>query len=214
MNPSRRVTCLVGLTLLPLTVLLLGGCSSVLRSSAPTELTYRLRAALVPAPPVTAVQTTLQLLPVAVQPGLDTSRIALALPDHRLDWYAGARWAGPLSEVTTALLAQSLRDSGRFAQVGSDAAAMGAELTLAVTVRRFEAEQSRSGAVPVAQVRLDCTLSSLRSHQQLIAFVATASVPATENRLSAVVAALEQAAQQAVAQVIEQAAAASANAPR
>jgi len=185
--------------------LMLGGCGGLLRSNAPAEQTYLLRPAAATAP-AAAAKATLQLLPVAVQPGLDTTRIALARPGNRLDWYAGARWAGSLGDVTTALLAQSLRDSGRFAQVASDAAAVDADVVLAVTVRRFEAEQSAEGAVPVAQVRLDCTLSSLSAHRQLAAFTASAAVPVQDNRLGAVVAALEHAAQQAVAQVIEQAA--------
>ena len=83
---------------------------------------------------------------------------------------------------------------------------MDADVVLAVTVRRLEAEQSAEGALPVAQVRLECTLSSLTAHRQLAAFTATAAVPAGANRLTAVVAALEQAAQQAVAEVVEQAA--------
>jgi ABC-type uncharacterized transport system auxiliary subunit len=185
---------------------LLAGCGGLLRSTAPAEQTFRLRSALPAVSNVAAIKTTLQLLPVAVQPGLDTTRIALVRPGNRLDWYADARWAGPLNDVVTALLAQSLRDSGRFAQVATDAAAMDADVVLAVTVRRFEAEQSAQGALPVAQVRLECTLSSLTAHRQLAAFTATAAVPAGANRLTDVVAALEQAAQQAVAEVVEQAA--------
>jgi len=208
MKPSSRL-------LVPLAMsVLLAGCGGLLRSTAPAEQTFRLRSALPAVSNVVAIKTTLQLLPVAVQPGLDTTRIALVRPGNRLDWYADARWAGPLNDVVTALLAQSLRDSGRFAQVATDAAAMDADMVLAVTVRRFEAEQSAEGALPVAQVRLECTLSSLTAHRQLAAFTATAAVPAGANRLTDVVAALEQAAQQAVAEVVEQAAVRSAGLSR
>lgn len=200
MSPSPRLLAPLALALL------LGGCGGLLRSTAPAEQTYRLRAA-VPAAVAAPLPVTLQLLPVAVQPGLDTVRIALVQPGNRLDWYAGARWAGPLGDVAAALLAQSLRDSGRFARVASDAAAMDADLALAVTVRRFEAEQSGEGTVPVAQVRLECTVSNLATHRQIGAFTAQAQVPAQQNRLGAVVAALEQAAQQAVAEVVQQSAA-------
>ena len=200
MKPGLRLLAPLAMSVL------LAGCGGLLRSTAPAEQTFRLRSALPAVSNVAAIKTTLQLLPVAVQPGLDTTRIALVRPGNRLDWYADARWAGPLNDVVTALLAQSLRDSGRFAQVATDAAAMDADVVLAVTVRRFEAEQSAQGALPVAQVRLECTLSSLTAHRQLAAFTATAAVPAGANRLTAVVAALEQAAQQAVAEVVEQAA--------
>ena len=208
MKPSSRLLAPLALSVL------LAGCGGLLRSTAPAEQTFRLRSALPAVSSVAAIKTTLQLLPVAVQPGLDTTRIALVRPGNRLDWYADARWAGPLNDVVTALLAQSLRDSGRFAQVATDAAAMDADMVLAVTVRRFEAEQSAEGALPVAQVRLECTLSSLTAHRQLAAFTATAAVPAGANRLTAVVAALEQAAQQAVAEVVEQAAVRSAGLSR
>ena len=208
MKPSSRLLAPLALSVL------LTGCGGLLRSTAPAEQTFRLRSALPAVSSVAAIKTTLQLLPVAVQPGLDTTRIALVRPGNRLDWYADARWAGPLNDVVTALLAQSLRDSGRFAQVATDAAAMDADVVLAVTVRRFEAEQSAEGALPVAQVRLECTLSSLTAHRQLAAFTATAAVPAGANRLTDVVAALEQAAQQAVAEVVEQAAVRSAGLSR
>lgn len=208
MKPSSRLLAPLALSVL------LAGCGGLLRSTAPAEQTFRLRSALPAVSSVAAIKTTLQLLPVAVQPGLDTTRIALVRPGNRLDWYADARWAGPLNDVVTALLAQSLRDSGRFAQVATDAAAMDADMVLAVTVRRFEAEQSAEGALPVAQVRLECTLSSLTAHRQLAAFTATAAVPAGANRLTDVVAALEQAAQQAVAEVVEQAAVRSAGLSR
>lgn len=200
MKPGSRLLAPLAMSVL------LAGCGGLLRSTAPAEQTFRLRSALPAVSNVAAIKTTLQLLPVAVQPGLDTTRIALVRPGNRLDWYADARWAGSLNDVVTALLAQSLRDSGRFAQVATDAAAMDADVVLAVTVRRFEAEQSAQGALPVAQVRLECTLSSLTAHRQLAAFTATAAVPAGANRLTDVVAALEQAAQQAVAEVVEQAA--------
>lgn len=200
MKPGSRLLAPLAMSVL------LAGCGGLLRSTAPAEQTFRLRSALPAVSNVVAIKTTLQLLPVAVQPGLDTTRIALVRPGNRLDWYADARWAGPLNDVVTALLAQSLRDSGRFAQVATDAAAMDADVVLAVTVRRFEAEQSAQGALPVAQVRLECTLSSLTAHRQLAAFTATAAVPAGANRLTDVVAALEKAAQQAVAEVVEQAA--------
>ena len=208
MKPSLRLLAPLALSVL------LGGCGGLLRSTAPAEQTFRLRSAAPVASNVAPIKATLQLLPVSVQPGLDTTRIALVRAGNRLDWYAGARWAGPLNDVVTALLAQSLRDGGRFAQVATDAAAMDADVVLAVTVRRFEAEQSAEGAAPVAQVRLECTLSSLTAHRQLAAFTATAAVPAGANRLTDVVAALEQAAQQAVAEVVEQAAVRSATLSR
>ncbi len=188
---------------------LLAGCSG-LKSAAPPEQRYVLRlpaitAGTLPGSPA-RVEATLQLLAPTAEPGLDTSRIALTQPGNRLDYYAGGRWSGSLVAVTESLLAQSLRASGRFAQVSTDAAGMGADLVLAVTVRRFEAAYDVVGGVPTAQLQWACTLSSRREHRQIAAFDVTAAVPAQANRLGSVVVALEQAAQVAATQLVDRAA--------
>ena len=182
----------------------LAGCS-LLQSSAGAEQRYVLHAGAV-AVSGPRVPATLQLLRPIVQPGLDTLRIALVRPGNRLDYYAGARWAGPLDQVAEGLLAQTLRASGRFDQVASDGAAMGADYVLAVTVRRFELDDANEGDAPKAQVLLACTLSSRREHRQLATFDVAAEAPATANRLGSVVAALEAAAQDAARQVVTRAA--------
>lgn len=189
---------------------LLSACGG-LTSRSPAEQLYVLHPAqgTVDGP---RVEATLQLLRPVANPGLDTARIALVQPGNRLDYFAGGRWAGSLEQVTESLLVQTLRGSGRFAQVASDGAGMGADLVLAVTLRRFEVEYASTGATPVAKVRLECTLSSRRTHQQLRGFDVEAAVPAEANRLGSVVAALEKAAQDASRQLVLRVAEASAGA--
>ena len=190
---------------LPLLALALmtSACSSLLRSTAPLAQTYVLRAAAPAAAAAQPLPVTLQWSRVSLAPGLDSTRILLLRSGGRLDYYAGGRWAAPLGEVLTALLLQTLRDSGQFVQVVSDGAGLDADLLLAVTVRRFEVEQAE-GALPVAQAQFDCTLSSRREHRQLASFRVAAQVPADANRLGRVVAALQQAAQQAALQLQQQ----------
>ncbi len=206
MRQSRWMFPGAGLVLLGL---LLAGCSG-LKSAAPPEQRYVLRMPVVAqgasAGPVSRVEATLQLLPPTAEPGLDTARIALTQPGNRLDYYAGGRWSGSLVEITESLLAQSLRASGRFAQVSTDAAGMGADFVLAVTVRRFEAAYDGAGGVPTARLQWACTLSSRREHRQIAGFEVSAAVPAQANRLGSVVAALEQAAQDAATQLVDRAA--------
>lgn len=189
-------------------VALLAACGG-LTSRSPAEQLYVLHPArgAIEGPRVDA---TLQLLRPVANPGLDTARIALVQPGNRLDYFAGGRWAGSLEQVVESLLVQTLRGSGRFAQVASDGAGMGADLVLAVTLRRFEVEYATAAATPVATVRLECTLSSRRTHQQLRGFDIEAAVPAEANRLGNVVAALEKAAQDASRQLVLRVAEASA----
>ena len=181
-------------------MLLLAGCGG-LKSNAVSEQLYVLRAA-----PAGAggprVEATLQLLHPVAQPGLDTARIALVQPGNRLDYYAGGRWAGTLADVAESLFVQTLRSSGRFSQVSSDAAGMGADFVLAVTLRRFEAEYAAAGAAPRVKLHLECTLSSSREHQQLAGFDIESAADADANRLGSVVAAMELAAQDAARQLV------------
>ncbi len=184
--------------------LLVGGCSSLLRSTAPAAQTYVLRADAPAAAAAQPLPLTLQWLRPSLAPGLDSTRILLLRSGNRLDYYAGGRWAAPLGEVLNAVLLQTLRDSGQFAHVVSDGADLDADMVLAVTVRRFEIEQAE-GALPVAQALFDCTLSSRRQQRPLASFRVAAQVPADANRLSSVVAALQQAARQAALQMQQQA---------
>jgi cholesterol transport system auxiliary component len=200
----------VRLTTSLLLVMQLTACGGLLKSTAPPEQLYVLRAAAAVAPTVAALPATLHLLPPVAQPGLDTARIALVLPGQRLDYYAGASWSGTLPDVAQSLLAQGLRDSGRFAQVNSDAAGMGADFVLAVTLRRFEAEYTAPGVAPQVEVQLDCTLSSRQEHRQVAMFSVRSSALADADRQGSVVAAFERAAQAAVAQLVERSAQAAA----
>jgi cholesterol transport system auxiliary component len=184
------------------TALLLVGCNP-LKSNQPAEQLFVLRPALASQAAAGAprVAATVQLLRPVAQPGLDTARIALVQPGNRLDYFAGGRWSGPLVDVAESLFAQTLRGSGRFAQVNSDAAGMGADFVLAVTLRRFEAEYDAVGGIPSVRVRLECTVSSRSEHRQIASFDIEASSAADANRLGSVVAAFERAAQDASAQL-------------
>lgn len=183
---------------------LLAGCGSLLTSDGPPDQVFVLRPT--PLPPVaTPAPVSLRLQRTAVEPGLDGPRIALVRPGNRLDYYAAARWAGSLAEVFDSLAAQSLRASGAFASIDSDRAGFGADYVLAITVRRFEAEyagDAKGEAPPVARVHLECTVGHRRDRRTIVTFDVHTQSPAEANRLGAVVAALERAANEAMGQVI------------
>ena len=191
---------------------LLTGCGGLLKSKAPVEQVYVLHAAVPAARPATPLAATIRVLRPNPQAGLDTNRIALTRPGNRLDYYAGSRWAGTLADVLGGLATQQLRASGTFAGVDGDRGGFGPDFVLAITVRRFEAEYRDDDSPPVARVTLECTLGRRDTRETLASFDADISVAADANRLGSVVAALEQAAQQAVAEVIARSAAAAGSA--
>jgi cholesterol transport system auxiliary component len=183
-----------------LSVLLLAGCSG-LKSSAPVEQIYVLRPAPAAAPAATTqalpTDTALQILRVEAHPGLESERIALLRTGQRLDFFAGGRWAAGLPDVLEALIVESFRASGVFTHV-SAARNIGNDYALDLEVLRFEAEYASENAAPTAQLLFDCTLLNRRQRNVLASFRIAATVPAQENRLGSVVAALQQAADQAL----------------
>ena len=205
MKMMKIPTFAPALRLLPL-AFALGGCSLLGSGPAP-DAVYVLRAAPASAAggEMALPATVLVPHPVA-QPGLETAAIAVLHPDNRLDRYAGARWSGPLPDVIGAFAAETLQASGRFAAVNADGAGAVPELALLLTVRRFEAELGAAGRPPTVHVRLDCQLTTLRPRRPLGDCSADASVTVRENRLPVVVAAFQEAAQRAMAEVVQKAA--------
>jgi ABC-type uncharacterized transport system auxiliary subunit len=179
---------------------LLTACSG-LRSEAPPERTYVLRAAA-PATGGAAVPGVLTILRPAVEPGLDTDRIMLTRNGQELDHFAASRWGESLPRVVAALAVQSLAGGGGFANVvDADRTSVASDYQLLLTVRHFEAAYGSDGGPPVIQVAFDCALLSSTSRQILGRCDAAASETADGNRMSAIVAAMERAAQRALADV-------------
>jgi cholesterol transport system auxiliary component len=80
---------------------------------------------------------------------------------------------------------------------------MPTELLLDVELRRFEvvtagADAASAGAAPVVRVQVQASLVDLRRTARVTSFISEAAVPASENRLSAVIAAFDRANAQVV----------------
>lgn len=182
----------------------LGACSTVLESNEPPVQSYVLRAGvgaeLTDAPsgaPVVQVET------VQTGPGLHSDHIVLVRADRRFDSYAGSRWADEVPPMIEALVVESLRSAGTYRAVFGDAGPFPADYSVAVTVRRFEADYTASGSVPTVHVAFDVAVGRRSDRMLLAAFSSTAQVTAAENRMSAVVAAFESATQRALQDLTE-----------
>lgn len=178
----------------------LAGCSGGLKSDAPAAQAYVIAAA--PAPSATAaLPARLQIAYPTMQPGLESDRIALIRPDRRLDYYAASRWAGPLPEVIEALAVETFRASGGLTAVQEDGSPFTPDYVLRMAVRHFEANYTEAdgAGVPRVRVTIDCTLGRRADRVALAHFVADGAADAEANRLGAIVAAFERAAQTAFA---------------
>jgi cholesterol transport system auxiliary component len=183
----------------------LAGCGG-LKSSQPAEQVYVLHAAPanVAAPGAAASQPVGGVLRIPrpdAQPGLDTSRIALTRAGNELDYFADSRWGESLPKVLAAFAVESIAHSGHFETVVDTAATpvMG-DFDLLLTARHFEAAYAGEtvGAVPTARVAFDCVLLGGAPRRVLGRCDAEAEEPATDNRLGAIVGALQRAAQKAM----------------
>jgi cholesterol transport system auxiliary component len=186
-----------------LTVLVEAACSG-LRSSAPATQTYLLRAAQAQAAPAAAKPSapSLQVARPEPGPGLGSEHIVIVQPDHRMSYFAGSQWAAELPLVVEALAVERLRSSGAWQAVNDSESAFSSEYFMQITIRRFEAEYA-TDAAPTAYVALDCAIGR-RSDRLLVAsFTAQGEAPASANRVGAVVAAFERAANAALAQLAE-----------
>jgi len=196
-------------------ILVLGicGCAaactgSLFRSKAVPPSIYMLSAApgtiaasestAAPAP----LAVGLAVLKPRVRAGLDTDRIAVLYPDRRLDYFADARWSGPLDDVVQDLTVQALRNGARLRNVSSDASLFASGYWLEIEVADFQAEYASAGDPPTINVRLMARVASAGDRNILGSFTAAARQTATDNRLTAIVDAYERAVNSALAEIV------------
>jgi cholesterol transport system auxiliary component len=210
------------------TALLIAGCSDLLRSEAPPVQVYVLRAAASPAraaaeqalaldtartasasstgSPSVSSPPTLQVPRPQADPGLNTELITLVQSDHRMDRYAGSSWAANLQDVVETLAMDTLRASGNWSAVHDAPSPFSADYLLQINIRRFEADYTGGGEAPKIYVTLDCTIAGRLGGELLTSFVAEGVADAEANKMSAVVAAFERAANTALATMAERSA--------
>ena len=183
-------------------LLMITGCSG-LHSKQGAPQTYTLVSA--PAPAVVSTPAgavTLQVVRPLAAPGLDTDGIALLRETHRLDYYSASRWPAPLPDLVQTLAVDALRASGHFRAVQPDATALLSDDVLQIEIRHCEVEYS--GDSPVVHVQLMATLGQRSDRAMLSSVSAESRKPASENRMQPVVAAFQEAIDEALNQLAAQ----------
>lgn len=155
------------------------------------------------APPVpAAIPVDLAVLRPKLRPGLETERIAVLYPDRRLDYFADARWSGPLGEVLQDLAVQEFRARANLRTVSGDASVFASAYWLEIEVTDFQAEYTPAAAAPTVRVQLRARIGASGDRHIVGEFAASARRPAAENRLTAIVDAYAHAADAALAQIV------------
>jgi cholesterol transport system auxiliary component len=138
-------------------------------------------------PPASTIPADLTVLKPRVRPGLESDRIAVLYPDRHLDYFAGARWSGPLAEVLQDLAVEEFRVHANLRSVSGDASMFASSYWLEIEVADFQAEYASAAAAPTVHVHFLARLGSSGNRRILGQFEASARQPAAENRLSAIV---------------------------
>ena len=193
--------------------LILGGCAgSLFKTQVAPPTLYLLSAEsppadVVAAPLGAAAPADLAVLKPRVRTGLDTERIAALYPDRRLDYFADARWSGPLNEVIQDLALQLLRSRPGLSHVSGDASAFASPYWLEIEVEDFQAEYAGGAAAlgaaapPTVHVHFLGRIGSSGDRTIIARCEGQALQPASSNRMSAIVAAYNGAANQALLQI-------------
>jgi cholesterol transport system auxiliary component len=183
------------------TALLATACSGGLRSSAPPVQSYTLRVASAPqtaAAPRPAMSLRIEL-PLA-GPGLHSDHIVIVQPDHRMSYYADSQWAAELPHIVEELAVERLRSTGDWTAVTDSESVFASDYFLQITIRRFEAEYA-GNAAPTTRVAFDCAVGRRADRLLIAGFTAQGAASASANRMSAVVAAFEEAANAALSEL-------------
>jgi cholesterol transport system auxiliary component len=166
------------------------GCTGLFHSNARPEQVYYLRAT--PVPQGTApVATSLRLNLPTAGPGLEGVQIMLVQSDRRMSFFEAARWPAPPANMIETLAVEKLRGAGIWQSVADSGSPFPSDYVLLVNVRRFEADYTTGSVAPEVHVVLDCIVGKREGREVIKSFLAEGSVPATANKLSAVVAAFE-----------------------
>jgi len=154
--------------------------------------------------PAVEIPVDLAVLKPKLRPGLESDRIAVLYPDRHLDYFADARWSGPLGEVLQDFAVQEFHSHANLRTVSGDASVFASAYWLELEVSDFQAEYGSAAPAPVVHVHFLARIGSSAERRILGQFEASAQQPAAENRLTAIVDAYARAANAALAELVAQ----------
>jgi cholesterol transport system auxiliary component len=176
-------------------MIVLAACTgSLFKDKAIPPSVYLLSAGAAGGAPGPQIPADLSVLRPRVRTGLESDRVAALYPDRRLDYFADARWSGPLDQVIHDLAVQTFLTQANLRNVSADPTVFASGYWLEIEVLDFQAEYTAGADAPTVNVRLVGRLGSAGDRRVLARFDASSRQPAADNRLTAIIAAYEAAA--------------------
>ena len=183
----------------------LAACGSLFQSKIAPPTVYMLPAGAGSAQTASTgavIPADLAVLKPKLRTGLETDRIAVLYPDRHLDYFADARWSGPLDDVLQDFAVQEFHTHANLRTVSGDASVFPSAYWLEMEVTDFQAEYTSAAAAPTVHVQILARVGNSGDRRVLGRFVANARQQAAENRLTAIVDAYARAADAALADIV------------
>jgi cholesterol transport system auxiliary component len=173
------------------------GCfGQVLRSGAEAPARYRLDAPAAQ-PAAAKIPHSISVPRPRAPLSLDSDRIAVTTPGNGFDQLAGARWSDPAPQLLQSLLVAALAGDAGFAAAVAAPSRVATDYTLDVGLTAFEARYADPDAAPTVVVAFTVNLLDAPGGKRIATFPVEASAVAARNDRGAMVAAFEQAANEA-----------------
>lgn len=195
---------LTALALTAVASLALAGCVSLFPKTEPAQL-YRFggSAATQPGSGAMTGQVGVSLAALDFTAAAAGDRI-MTVTGPEVAYIAAARWAAPAETLFAEALEQAFERDARTVAITGRRGAGGAQLVLDVDVNAFEARyENGREAAPTAVVTLDAKLMRTRERTVVAHRVIEVRQPAGENRVSAIVQAMDSATTSALGQLVE-----------
>ncbi len=196
---TRLRLTLLGAALAPLA---LAGCVTLFPKSRPVTL-YRFEADLPAAAQNGGPPLTVRLGPASFDQTAAGHQI-MTVTGEQVAYLSGARWAAPAQDLFDAAVDHGFNEAGGRAHLMRAGAPGHANLALQISVTRFEADYlSGPTSPPTVVVRLRAQLARESGMVAIGAQEFDVRVPATQNRVGAIVRAFNQATTKAIGSLID-----------
>lgn len=179
----------------------LAACTGSLFKSKSMPPTVYVLSADLAAPGAATIPADLAVLKPGLRSGLESDRIAVLYSDRRLDYFADARWSGPLTDVLQDFALREFHSRTHLRTITGDTSVFTSGYWLEIEALDFQAEYTAAGAPPTVHVHLLARIGDSGYRRILGRFEADARQPAAENRLTAIVDAYARAADAALAEI-------------
>jgi cholesterol transport system auxiliary component len=171
---------------------LVASCANIIPGTGTPPQTYVLTPKSTFAADLKKVDWQLLVETPATSAELDTTRIVLSRSPVTVDYFGDAAWPERAPLMVQTLILESFENTGRILAIGRDSVGLRADYVLKPELRRFQAVYDGQVA-PTVWVRIGARVVKTPEGRIVGQEMFESKVPATENRMDAIVDAFDEA---------------------